>query len=163
RAQGGAADAASDARAPDPDGAQAGARSQPQRDEDVGRQVDERESEAGHEERDLHREPGGEDVLEAERVVPLHLGGEPNDRAGEEEDEDRQAEQPGADPEAPGRARKPNLSGLERSAALERIKRPVPAGHLPPKLRRFPYERKPRRFLLIARSAAPTGLLTFPG
>ena len=25
------------------------------------------------------------------------------------------------------------------------------------------YERKPRRFPLIARSAAPTGLLTFPG
>src|SRR2546426_10494388 len=78
----------------------------------------------------MQEQAGCEDVLEPERVEPLQLGEEPDDRAGEEEDQQRQAEESDADPESSRRPREPDLSGFERSAALERIKRPVPAGCL---------------------------------
>src|SRR6266849_3365158 len=64
------------------------------------------------------------------RVVPLQLREEPHDRARDEKDHEREAEKPQADPEAPRRARDPDLTRLERTAALDGIKRPVPAGQV---------------------------------
>src|SRR6266851_3945088 len=134
-AEGGAAEGAANARSPDTDRAQARPRTEAQRYDDARDQVDERQREASDEQRRLQEQAGREDVFEPERVKPLHLGEEPHDRAGEDEDQQRQAEKSGADPETSWWARDPDLPGFEGAASLERIKRPVPAGHLLPKLR----------------------------
>src|SRR5712692_6940599 len=135
RAEGGATGRAANARAPDPDGAQAWSRAQAERDDDVGDEVDKCQREAAGKQRHLQSQARREYVLESERVVPLQLGEQPYDRAREKEDQQGQAEQRRADPEAAGRARDSKLPTFQRTAAVERIKRPIPAGHLPPKLR----------------------------
>jgi len=134
-AEGGATGRAANARPPDPDCAQARSRAQAERDQDVGGEVNERQREAAAKQRDLQRQARREHVLQSERVVPLQLGDQPDDGAGEKEDQEGDSEQRDADPETAGRARDSKLPAFQRSAAVERIKRPVPAGHLPPKLR----------------------------
>ena len=92
RTEGGASAGAAKAGPCDPDRAEAWARTHPQGDDDVGDQVDKSEQEAADEQRGLHEDPGREDVLEAQRVVPLDLGEEPDDGTREEKDEHRQPE-----------------------------------------------------------------------
>src|SRR5205823_6143762 len=90
-------------------------------------------------------ETGGVDVAVPKRVVPLELGDERDDWAGDDEDEDRKHKQRNPAPEPAWDLRHPDLpAGVERTAALERVKRPVPSRHSERKLRPTPEPLRPR-------------------
>src|SRR5260370_35153615 len=129
-------------------------------------------SEASDKQSRLQQQACREHVAEPERGVPLKLGEEPDDGAGQDEDGERHPEKPEAKPESARRARDADLpTGLERPATLEGIEGPVAARHLPGSLRTmsgnrgFPLRASATRFGLtecIGRLASPTCLLTFP-
>src|SRR5439155_8178255 len=100
-----------------------------ERDERVGEEVSERDRQAPDEQNGLQDQPRRVDVIEAERVVPLQLCDQRDDRAGEDEDQGRDAEKPDANPEAPRRARDAELARWLEWTALEGIERPIPPGH----------------------------------
>src|SRR5260370_14198133 len=85
-AEGGATGRAANARAPDPDGAQAWSRAQAERDDYVGDEVDECQREAAGEQRHLQSQARREYVLESQRYVPLQLSQQPYDTAAKKED-----------------------------------------------------------------------------